>query len=85
MHENTGQIQLHLETDVHISSIHSRGPPEGESSIRDLVKPRSLSMGQFLEFHRLFEPGGFLPEKPFPSGEVGTFEQRMFQNTFNSS
>jgi len=42
-------------------------------------------MGKFLEFHRLFKTTRFLPEKTLPSGEVGSLEQSMFQNTFNSS
>lgn len=38
MHEDPSQIELHLETDIHVGSVDGRGPPERESSIRDLIQ-----------------------------------------------
>jgi hypothetical protein len=42
-------------------------------------------MGEFLELHRLFEAGGFLPKEPFPSREVRALEQCVLQNTFHTT
>lgn len=42
-------------------------------------------MGQFFIFHRFFETRGLLPEKTFPSSEISTLEESMFQNTFNTT
>ena len=77
MHEDASQIKLHLETYVDISSVDSGRPPQGESSIGNLVETRSLGMSKFLVLHGLFEARGFLPEETFPSREVGTLEQSM--------
>ena len=85
MHENTRQIQLHLESNVHIRPVNRWGPPKREPSIRNLVQPRSLSVGQLLILHALLKPGCFLPEQPLPSGEIGPFEQSMLQNTLNTT
>lgn len=38
MHEDTSQIQLHLETDVDIGSVDGGRPPESEPSVGDLVE-----------------------------------------------
>jgi hypothetical protein len=37
MHKNTSKIQLYLETNIDISSVDSRRPPQGEASIGDLI------------------------------------------------
>mmetsp|Transcript_31758 Transcript_31758/g.36108 ORF Transcript_31758/g.36108 Transcript_31758/m.36108 type:complete len:252 (-) Transcript_31758:2893-3648(-) len=85
MHENSGQIQLDLETDIHIGTIDGGRPPQSKSSVGDLVQTRSLGMSQFLVSHRFFESGCLLPKQTFPGGEISTLEQSMFQNTFNTS
>ena len=85
MHENTSKIQLDLKSNINIGSINSRRPPESEPSIRNLVKPTSLSMCQFFVFHTFFKTTGFFPKQSFPGGEVSSFEQSMFQNSFYSS
>jgi hypothetical protein len=54
--EYTSQIELNLETDVNVGSVDSGRPPEGEATVRNLVKTGTLGVGQFLELHRLFKP-----------------------------
>ena len=81
VHEDTRQIQLHLETDVDVCSIDRRTPPECETTIRDLVKTGTLGIREFLVSHRLFETGCLLPEKTLPSGEVRSLEQSMLEDT----
>src|SRR5690606_25920932 len=53
--EDTGQIQLHLETDVDVCPIDRRGPPEGEAPVWNLVQTRPLGIGQLLELHGLWK------------------------------
>lgn len=38
MHEDTCEIQLDLEPYIDIGSVDRGGPPQGESSVRDLVQ-----------------------------------------------
>lgn len=38
VHENTGQIQLDLEADVDIGAIDGWTPPQGETTIWDLIE-----------------------------------------------
>ena len=85
MHEYTSQIKLHLETNVNVGPIDSRRPPQCETSIRNLIKTRSLSMRQFLIPHRLFKTTSFLPKQTFPSREVSTFEQCVLEYTLNTT
>ena len=47
MHENAGEIQLHLETDIDVSTIDGWRPPQCETTIWDLGKTRPLGVGQF--------------------------------------
>ena len=77
MHEDTRQIKLNLETDVNVSSVDRGTPPECESTIRDLVQTRPLSVRELLVTHRLFETGRLLPEETFPGGEVCSLEECM--------
>lgn len=42
-------------------------------------------MSQLFEFHGLFESWGFLPEETLPGGEVGSFEESMFEDTLDTS
>ena len=51
VHEHSREIELDLETDVNIGSVDGRGPPHGETSIGDLRKTRSLSVGKLFKFH----------------------------------
>ena len=62
-HEDTSQIQLDLEADVHVRAVDRRAPPEREATIRDLIQTGTLSVRQFLVSHRLFETGRLLPEQ----------------------
>lgn len=49
VHEDTGQVQLHLETDIYICTIDGRRPPQGEASVRDLVQTGPLRVGELLK------------------------------------
>lgn len=48
MHEDACQIQLHLETHVYIGTIDGGGPPQGETSVGNLVQTRPLCIRQLL-------------------------------------
>lgn len=48
MHEDAGEIQLDLETDVHIRTIDGWRPPKREAPIRNLVQPAALRVCQLL-------------------------------------
>lgn len=48
MHEDACQIQLHLETHVHIGTIDGGRPPQREAPVGDLVQTRPLCIGQLL-------------------------------------
>lgn len=48
VHENTGQIQLDLESNVDVGSVDRWRPPHGESSVRDLGQTGSLGIGELL-------------------------------------
>ena len=85
VHEDTGQIELDLETDVYVGTVDSRTPPERESTVRDLVQTGPLSVGELLVSHRLFETGRLLPEQTLPGREISALEQGVLQNTFNTT
>jgi len=51
VHEDPGEVQLHLETNVDIGSVDSGGPPQREPPVGNLVEPRALSVSQFFELH----------------------------------
>lgn len=53
--EDTSQVELHLETNVHICSVYGRRPPQGETTVGDLIETGALCVGEFLEFHGLCE------------------------------
>jgi len=55
LHENAGQIELHLETNIDVSTINRRTPPKSESTIRNLVKTGTLCVGEFFISHRFFK------------------------------
>ena len=49
--ENTCKIKLDLETDIDISAIDGRRPPECETTVGDLVETGTLGVGQLFELH----------------------------------
>ena len=63
LHENTSEIELHLETDVDVGTVDGRTPPEREATVRNLVETRPLRVRQLLVTHRLLEAGRLLPEE----------------------
>jgi hypothetical protein len=85
VHEDAGQVELHLEADVDVGAVYGGRPPEGEAAVGDLVEARALGVGELFEFHGLLETGGFLPEEALPCGEVGAFEQGVLQDAFDPS
>ncbi len=48
MHEDAGQVELHLETHIHIGAVDGRGPPQREATVWDLVQTTALCIGQLL-------------------------------------
>ena len=64
-HEDTSQIQLDLETDVHVRAVDRRAPPEREPTVRNLGQTVPLSVGQLFVSHGLLETGGLLPEETY--------------------
>ena len=85
IHEDTSQIELHLETDVDVCAIDRRAPPERESTVRDLVKTGPLRVRELLVPHRLLEAGRLLPEQTLPGREVRALEERMLKDTLDTS
>ena len=63
LHENTRQIKLDLETDVDVGTIDGWAPPEGESTIWNLVQTGSLRVCELLVSHGFLETRGLLPEQ----------------------
>ena len=74
VHKNSCQIELDLETNVDISPIDGWRPPQGKSSIGNLVQTGSLCVGQLFVLHGFFETRCFFPEKTFPCGEIGSLK-----------
>mmetsp|Transcript_27924 Transcript_27924/g.90699 ORF Transcript_27924/g.90699 Transcript_27924/m.90699 type:complete len:205 (-) Transcript_27924:4267-4881(-) len=85
MHEDSSQIQLHLEADVYIRTVDCWGPPKSEAPVWNLIQTRALGISEFLIFHRFLKAACFLPEQTFPCGEICSLEQSMLQNALNSS
>lgn len=83
MHENTSQVKLNLETNINVCTIDRWAPPQGESTVWNLVQTRSLSIRELLVAHRLLEARRFLPKKTLPCGEVSALEQRVLENSFD--
>ena len=73
--ENASQIQLYLETNVHIGTVYSGRPPEREPTVGDLVQPRTLSVGKLLELHR------FLCEKKNVSKNLTCKKPKQHDNS----
>ena len=70
---------------TNVGSVDGGGPPEGESSVGDLVETGSLGVGELLVLHALLESGGFLPEETFPSGKVSSFEESVLQDSLDAA
>lgn len=85
VHEDAGQIQLHLEAHVNIGPVDGWRPPEREASVGNLVETGALGHRQLLVLHLLLEAARLLPEQTLPRGEVGAFEQRMLENSFDTA
>ena len=85
VHEDTGQIELDLETDVYVGTVDSWTPPERESTVRNLVQTGPLSVRELLVSHRLLETGRLLPEQTLPGWEISALEQGVLQNTLNTT
>lgn len=51
MHEYAGQIELHLKSNINVSPVNCRRPPQSKTTVRNLVQTRSLSVGQLLVLH----------------------------------
>ena len=85
VHEDTCQIKLNLETDVYVGTIDSWTPPQGKSTVRDLIQTGSLGVCKFLVSHRLLETGRLLPEQTLPGREISTLEKSVFQDTFDTT
>ena len=85
VHEDTSQVKLHLETDVDIGTIDGRTPPEGETTIGDLVKTGPLGICQLLVTHRFLETGRLLPEQTLPGREVCPLEKCVLEDALDTS
>ena len=85
VHEDAREVELDLEADVDIGSVDSRGPPESEATVWDLVQPTALSVSQLLVLHGFLEARRFLPEETLPCREVGTLEECVLKNSLDSA
>ena len=68
-----------------VCSVDGGGPPESEPTVRNLVEPGPLSIGQLLVLHGLLKPTGLLPEQTLPRGEVGALEEGVLQYALHPS
>ena len=50
-HEDTSQIQLHLETDVNVGAVDCGTPPERKPTVRNLVQTGTLGVRELLVAH----------------------------------
>lgn len=57
-HEDACQIQLHLESNVHIGTVDCGAPPQREAAVGDLIQTTALCIGELLVLHGLFKPAG---------------------------
>mmetsp|Transcript_1930 Transcript_1930/g.3398 ORF Transcript_1930/g.3398 Transcript_1930/m.3398 type:complete len:226 (+) Transcript_1930:445-1122(+) len=85
MHKDACEIELDLEADIDIGTVDGGTPPEGETTVGDLIETRALGVGELLETHRLFKATGLLPEKTLPCGKVGALEESVFEDAFDST
>ena len=74
VHENAGQIQLHLEPYVHIGSVDCGAPPQREAPVGDLVQPRALGVGQLLVLHGLLKATGLQHRLPPDQQRISIFQ-----------
>lgn len=59
--EDTSEIELDLESNVDVGTINRWAPPKREAPVGDLRETGTLSIREFLEFHRLLESRRLLP------------------------
>ena len=85
VHEDAGQVQLDLETNVDVRPVDGRRPPKREATVGNLVQPGALGIRQLFVLHRLLEAGSLLPEQAFPRREVGALEQRVLQDALDTA
>ena len=85
VHEDAGQVELHLEADVDVGAVDRRRPPEREAPVGDLVETGALRVGELLVLHRLLEARGLLPEETLPRGEVGALEERVLEDALDAA
>ena len=55
VHEDSGQVELDLETDVDVGAVDRRRPPKSETTIGDLIQTSTLGVGEFLVLHTFLE------------------------------
>mmetsp|Transcript_59082 Transcript_59082/g.126986 ORF Transcript_59082/g.126986 Transcript_59082/m.126986 type:complete len:443 (-) Transcript_59082:1525-2853(-) len=85
VHENAREVQLHLETHVHVGAVDRRRPPQGEAPVRNLVETTPLRICQLLEAHGLLKAARLLPEETLPCREVGALEEGVLQDSFDAA
>ena len=69
VHENSGEVELHLEADVDVSAVNRWRPPECEATVGDLHETGALGVGQFLEEEK--------KEKREKKSEIETLRERQ--------
>eukprot|EP00906_Rhabdomonas_costata_P036699 RCo051448 len=85
VHEDPGEVELHLEPHVDVGPVDGGAPPQGETAVGDLVQPTALRVGELLVLHALLETAGLLPEQTLPGGEVRPLEQSVLQDSLHST
>mmetsp|Transcript_39127 Transcript_39127/g.70495 ORF Transcript_39127/g.70495 Transcript_39127/m.70495 type:complete len:457 (+) Transcript_39127:2263-3633(+) len=85
MHENSSQVKLDLEPNIDIGTIDSGGPPQGETTVRNLGQTGSLRIRQLFELHTLFKPRSLLPEETLPSWEISSFEKCVLEDSLHTA
>mmetsp|Transcript_4532 Transcript_4532/g.13244 ORF Transcript_4532/g.13244 Transcript_4532/m.13244 type:complete len:1314 (+) Transcript_4532:2393-6334(+) len=85
VHEDAGEVELHLEAHVDVGAVDGRRPPEREAAVGDLVEARPLGVGELLVLHRLLEARGLLPEEALPGGEVRALEERVLEDALHAA
>ena len=72
IHEDAPQIQLDLETHIHIGAIDGRWPPQSKTSIPNLIQTWTLSIQssiKFLYFMDSSNPEAFSQKIPYQMGK----------------
>mmetsp|Transcript_35305 Transcript_35305/g.88749 ORF Transcript_35305/g.88749 Transcript_35305/m.88749 type:complete len:781 (-) Transcript_35305:276-2618(-) len=85
VHEDAREVQLHLETHVHVGAVDGGGPPQRKAPVGDLVETRPLRVGELLVLHGLLKARRLLPEETLPRGEVRALEQGVLQDALHAA